>query len=288
MVYLLAAALSSILYAIADNINGFLSRKNTALQLSLWASVVSIVLLTPLAFTVFLSDFAKLSGVTIVPLLLISLIQPLGGIFFLMGMRTGSVMLTGVIGGSFPLITVLLAYGLFGERLTPVQIAATLLVLIGIILASATQVPTKLSKHKVATGTLYAIGACVAWGVYFALVRIPVQQVGWYTTQLVSPLIGMVITAAIATWFVKDKKIFKRPKPFVLVIVTALAVTLASLAYNYAITGSKTSLVAPIAGSSPALFAVIAYLVFREKLQKHQWLGVVLTVVGVVGLSAGF
>jgi uncharacterized membrane protein len=59
----------------------------------------------------------------------------------------------------------------------------------------------------------------------------------------------------------------------------------ATIIYAYALTKGKTAIIAPIAGSYPAVFVVLAYFVLRERITRVQYLGVVTAVVGIVGLS---
>jgi uncharacterized membrane protein len=59
----------------------------------------------------------------------------------------------------------------------------------------------------------------------------------------------------------------------------------ATFALNYALSIGNTAIVAPIAGAYPTLFAVLSYLVFKEPINKQQWFGIVLTLIGIVTLS---
>lgn len=51
------------------------------------------------------------------------------------------------------------------------------------------------------------------------------------------------------------------------------------------ISKSSVAVIVPIAGSSPTLFALLAFFVFKESITKQQILGIVTTLVGIVFLS---
>lgn len=83
----------------------------------------------------------------------------------------------------------------------------------------------------------------------------------------------------------KDKDVMTKPKLIWLVAITAFLQVAGSTFFNYAISKGQTAIVAPIAGSSPAVFVALAFFIFKEKLNKKQWLGIVLALVGIISLS---
>lgn len=282
--YILAAIATSVMYAVSDTISGILSRKNHPLQLSIWSSCITIAALLPVLLLFFMADLQKLTlGVGLL-LVVLSAFQAIGGVCFLFGMKQGSPMLTGIIAGSFPVVTIIVGMVLFQELPTVIQFAAIILILVGIVFASAHGSIRQLVRAAHSSGVGYAFGAMVLWGIYFALIKIPVHEVGLFVPQYASSVIGLIIYVMLARQLrVKNTK--KVPKGIGLVVVSTFAMVVASLAYNYAITSGPVSLVAPIAGSSPVIFVVLAYVVFREKLTLRQWLGVLLTVTGIVLIS---
>lgn len=61
--------------------------------------------------------------------------------------------------------------------------------------------------------------------------------------------------------------------------------SLANFSYNVGVSKGFTSIVAPIAGSYPTLFVVLAFIVFKVKLTKQQLFGIVVSILGIVMLS---
>ena len=69
-------------------------------------------------------------------------------------------------------------------------------------------------------------------------------------------------------------------------VVSTLMVRTAEFSFSLGISRGFTSLVAPIAGASPVLFVVLAFLVFKDPITKQQILGIITALIGVVLLSA--
>lgn len=86
-------------------------------------------------------------------------------------------------------------------------------------------------------------------------------------------------------WLSKDKAAIQRPKLLWLVALTAVLQISGSIFFNYAISHGQTAIVAPIAGSSAAVFVIIAYFLFSETLNPKQWLRILVALSGIIALS---
>ncbi len=72
--------------------------------------------------------------------------------------------------------------------------------------------------------------------------------------------------------------------PIIIAVASSLQVA-GSMLFNYAISQGPTTIVAPIAGSSPAVFVVIAHFIFKERLNTYQNVGIITALAGIIGLS---
>jgi len=282
---ILAAILSNLSYAFADNANGLVAKKNSALKIATWVSLFGLVVFSVPMLIFFQDEIARLSVVNVAWILGAGLIVALGYLSFVMGMTKGSVTLTGVIGGSFPAVTTLTALLFFGERVSLLQACAISAVLIGVALSALEGDARNLIRDIKSSALVYAFGAFFLWGIYFALVRIPVEQVGWFLPQYGSIVVGFPLYFYLARRSGEKAVLSTWPKLPALILLIAVLQVCGSALYNVAISTGDTSIVAPIAGSSPAIFVVLAFFIFREKLKWLQVAGIVTTVVGIVGLS---
>ncbi len=198
MHYLLAAVLSNLSYAIADNTNGVVAQKNKPLSVAIWAAIFAVVIFFIPLVIFFQHEIARLTFESVLWILGTGVLVALGYLCFISGMNKGSVTLTGVIGGSFPAVTTVIALLLFQEQVSLFQILAILVIILGIILSSMQGNPSTLLRDIKSPSLLFALGAFFLWGLYFALIRIPVEQVGWFLPQYGSSVIGIPLYILIA------------------------------------------------------------------------------------------
>jgi len=282
---ILSAIFSNLSYAIGDNCNGWLSKKNSPLKIAFWATLFGIVIFLIPAVIFFGDEFSKLTVSNTIQMLAINVLGNIGYLSFIYGMSRGSVTVTGVVGGSFPAVTTLVALIFFGESISSFQGLAVALIIFGVILASMSGKLSEFSKQLKTSGTLFALGAFFFWGVYFALVRIPIEKVGYFLPQYTSSYIGTLMFALLAYKTKSFKEVSSKPNLAWLIALTALMQVAGSIFFNYAISKGQTAIIAPIAGSSPAVFVFLAYFIFKEKLAVKQWVGIALTLSGIITLS---
>lgn len=72
---------------------------------------------------------------------------------------------------------------------------------------------------------------------------------------------------------------------FVPLVVSTFMVRVAEFSFSLGISRGFTSIVAPIAGGAPALFVVLAFLVFKDPITRQQIIGIITTLIGIVLLS---
>lgn len=284
MNYIVAAILSNLSYAFADNVNGLISKKNSPLKVALWVSIFGAIIFFIPAIIFFGSEIQKLTFINTIIMFSINILLAVGYLFFMTSMSRGNILLTGVIGTSYPAVTTIAALLIFGEVITVAQLLAITVVLIGVVLSSMHGKAKDLFKGVKASGIIFAFGTCLLWGLYFALVRIPVESIGWFLPQYSYSFVGIIIFLIIAK-LTSDKGAITRPELVWLIILSALLQLGGTMFFNYAISQGQTAIVAPIAGSSAAVFVVIAYFLFKERLNAKQWTGIILTLIGIIGLS---
>ena len=123
------------------------------------------------------------------------------------------------------------------------------------------------------------------WGIYFAFVRIPAEKIGWYWAGFPLFLIAPALLF-IKSLRINAPKIFSDRKGFWAVIAyLILTLILADFSYNIGILYGYTSIVAPIAGSSTVLYVLLSRIIFREKLNLQQKIGIISSLAGIILLA---
>ena len=223
--------------------------------------------------------------------LVMGLVSVLSVLWYIRALEIGNASLVGTISGSFAVITVPLSIILFNEHLLPLQLIGIFLILSGLILASL----KKEAIREIKTGKVFsdpgsglALLVMVIWGFYWALIRIPVETLGWYWAGiptyfyfLILPIIGVIKKNPVA--------LLSKNHALLILLVASLLTISANYAFNIGLTHGYSSIVAPIAGSSPVLFLILSRIVFRDKLSSQQKVGIIITLVGIllIAFSSG-
>jgi drug/metabolite transporter (DMT)-like permease len=229
-------------------------------------------------------EVARLDVVNVILILAISCIGLTAYFCFLTGMQRAGVTLSGVITGSFPAVATVAALVFFRERITAGQGAAIAVIVFGVLLSALQGEVRTLFADIKRTSLVWAFAAALLFGLFFALVRIPVDRVGWFLPAYLGNVIGVPLYVLIARRL-GEHDVLRPPKLPLPIAAIAMLQIGATMLYAYALTKGETAIVAPIAGSYPAVFVILAYFVIRERIRAIQYVGVAATVAGIVGLS---
>lgn len=271
-------------WGVGDIFGTIVTRKIGAYSTTLWSLVFSFIVLS--LYVPFAQGYPGIFTPGLVVLIIIlGIIAIVGFVAFNEALRVGNAPVVGTIAASFAAFAALLSLVFLGEKVSAQQGLAIITIFVGVVFCSMDLAELKAKRILKGKGTLLAIVTMVCWGIYFAFIKIPINKVGWfwpsYLTYLIFPLYLL---------FVKFRKIklvgpnFNGALPALLAAIVLLRI--AELSYNIGISqGGQTSIIAPIAGSYPALFVVLAFLVFKDPIKKQQILGIVTTIVGIILLS---
>jgi len=279
---ILFAILACLGWGIGDIFGTIATRKLGSYSMSFWGFALRLVifgLYIPFA----LAELSHITAEIVLLNLSLGVILLIGYLAFNEGLRIANPSLVGAISASFAAVAVILSIVFLHDTITPNQEFAILVIILGIILSILDF--KELKKGVTANrGILLAIVSMVAWGVYFTFIKIPIRQVGWfwpgYISFTVFPLLPL---------FAKFKKIKLHGPTFqnsLFPLLCAVALTgIAEYSFNFAVSRGLTAVVAPIAGSYPALFVVLAFFVFKDPVTNQQKVGIATTLTGIVLLS---
>lgn len=264
-------------------LEAIVARRLFSYSLIFWSHLLSFLLLSlyaPFA----LPDLKNLTpGILIIVIVLAFIGIFFGTIFYYEALKIGNRALVGTITASFPAVTVVLSLIFLGDRVSLQQTFAIITIFSGLAL-STVDIKTIQSKNLLNKSSLFALLAMLSWGLYFAFIKIPVSQIGWfwpnYFTFFLFPLI------LIYTRFKKVKiEAPTKNNALVPLFISTILVRAAELAYNLGISKGLVTVVAPIAGANQTLFVVLAFLIFKDPITKQQIVGSITTLIGIVLLS---
>jgi len=213
--------------------------------------------------------------------------------------QVGVMTIVAPVSSAYPALTVALSL-LSGERLEPLRAAGLALTLLGVVLAATSFAPVDPVSsgtggsleahvsslvHVSSKGVGWAIFAGITFGVLF-----------WFLGYHVVPLVG----SAVSVWVIRltafstlllcaapARQSIRLPRGAVWWLLLAVAIldTAAFIANNAGLTTGQVSVVSVLASLYGAVTVLLSWIFLREKLERSQWLGVLLIFAGIVMVS---
>ena len=193
----------------------------------------------------------------------------------------------------YPLITVPLAWFLFGDRPTPLRLVVMFAISMGIVFTALPRIYTDLSGNGV---SLWGVGAALLASVAFALFLIA-MQLCFRRLHPVSVSLFQFCTIFILTSLILIVGSFFGLSPgaptsslglYVGAGMLGLLTLLGYLFNNYGVKLLGAAQASIVAASGPVVTAILAYLITpgeKSALLFIQWMGVILVTLGVISLS---
>mgnify|MGYP001592826183 CR=1 FL=1 len=209
-----------------------------------------------------------------------------GNVLISEAFRLSSAPLVGIIIQAFPAVVLLLSALLFKDVITSSQFVFIAIIFAGVILCSVNFKKLTQSKKKVDKGTMLALLAMVFLSIYFTFSRITINSYGWFLPNLIAtacfPIIYLFIKQRKETFVIPRVRLV-----WVAVFMVAILIRAGDFALNYGLSlPNASSIVAPIAGASPILFVVLSYFIFKDKVSRQQWVGIITALIGIILLTA--
>jgi uncharacterized membrane protein len=221
------------------------------------------------------------------------ILSTLGSLALYHAFRIGVMSIVAPISSSYPAITVTLAF-LSGERLSALRAAGLGVTIVGVILAATSFAALtakagpaeKSAPHaELSRGVGWSIFAAIAFGFMF-----------WFLGFHVVPLTG----SAFSVWMIRlstigtlallagpSRQSLMPPRGNVWWLVAAVGVTdtTAYFANNAGLATGHVSVVSVLASLYGAVTVLLSWIVLRERLERSQWVGIVLIFAGIVLVS---
>jgi drug/metabolite transporter (DMT)-like permease len=226
-----------------------------------------------------------ISGGDVLELLWVGALGALSYQTFYKALEIGPISIVSPIVSAYAAVSVVLSVIVLGESLTASQLAAVVVVMLGVMLASADLRQIHAIERRQALGlvlalvTVVAIGGFVFGNAYYAI------ELGW--------LVPIFLSRAFTTVFLLGLSLrdgswrFPERSPRLLALVTIVAVvdTAGYVMFNIGAERADTSIVS--AASAPyALIPILGGVLFlHERPALVQWLGIAAVVGGVVALG---
>lgn len=207
-----------------------------------------------------------------------------GNVFFFKAVDAGDISVVSPITAAFAVPVVLISIAYFHETLSLLQAVSVVCVIAGAMLISFkwSQFSKKLFSSKTVAGAKYAFLSALTFGISYSVLKPLVSALG-------GPAVYFVFMAAGVPFYYLFWRSRRKAEPALklhgLPIAVSVAFTLSNLAYAEGMRKGMASIVSPVSSVFPLFVVILAYFLFKERLEPNQYAGVLLVVAGVVGLS---
>jgi len=216
----------------------------------------------------------------------------------------GTLSIVGPVSSSYPALTVALSF-LSGERIHAVRASGLAITLVGVVLAAtsfaqnkstsaakdlqqanaASDPETKTPRAHLSAGVSWAICAALGFGVLFWFLGFHVvPAVGSAVSVWVMRLTALVALSLAAAPIGQTLKL-PRGKVWWLLLAVGILDTAAFVVNNAGLSTGQVSVVSVLASLYGAFTVLLAWIFLRERLERSQWLGIVLIFIGIVLVS---
>ncbi len=272
------ALAASVSWGVADFLGGLKSRTIPLVAVLALAQPIGLALVAAIAFA---SGHASIpaSALWAVPA---SFLGAAGIAAFYRGMAIGTISIVAPIAATGAAIPVVVGIAL-GDRPSPLQLAGFPLAIAGVILASRETGPNA-AGARLGAGVVWALVAAIGFGGYF----VPMHEASeddFLAAALVFKLsIATLLLAVFAT--VRPRTDLRRSDAAAIAAI-GISDTGGNVFFAAASTLGLVSVVSVLASLYPVTTVALAWLYLGERIGRTQRIGVVVTLVGVVAVSAG-
>lgn len=246
---------------------------------------VSIILL---AFACFIGKLS-FPGKGILFLILFAAFVGFFGIYYLYkGIGVGKLSIVLPIANSFPILTVLLSYYFYREKLGINQIAAIIIIFIGMLVISFRYSEIRRIKltKRIFPGVGYAFVTFLCWGLYFFLIKPVVLALNPITAT--AYLETSILLFGLLFFWGKTKGdwiMFSSKGTLFYCFLAGIGVAFGALFFNLGIKNEPVSIITPIANSSLLVSVLASRIFLKERIELNQKIAIFLILAGIILIS---
>ena len=263
------------------------SRKIGSVLTFFWTQIISFFL--ALIYFIFNFKNFEISSISkyIFIIIVAAFLFTVGTLSFFKGLIIGQASIVCPLMASWAMIAVTLGIIFLRELLKINQIFAIILILFGIILIS-TSLKDLLNKNKLIffAGVKEGIISMFCYGFAVFLLTLAIKSLGWFLPGFVLRLFIIIFIILYATIVNKQSLgVSFSSSSWVPIILIGFFDIIAFFAYSFGVSVGYSSLVAPVAASSPLVTIILARIFLKEKLALNQIFGIIITISGLILIS---
>jgi len=271
------ALMSSVLWGTADFCGGTASKKSPSTTVLLWSSLIALPVISVIAVV---SGDLVLDSTVVVWGAVAGVSCSIGIVLLYRGLATGPMGVVAPIASTSVLVPVAAGF-LRGESPGPFQSVGIAVAVIGVILAGGPHIRDfRTGGHR---PILLALGAALGIGISLLAVANGSEHSAYSTLLIMRVVYPIVLIGAVLA-----TRAPRRPATsvFPMIAVSGVGDVLAVTFYGVATQTGSLPVVAALASMFPVMTLVLARQVHHERLEREQWIGAALALIGVVVVVA--
>lgn len=194
-------------------------------------------------------------------------------------LERGNVSIMAAIFASYSIVVVILSVILLGEKITPLQLAAAIVIIAGVALACANDIKAKLIASP---GSAFAVLCALFTGLSQFLLKPLGQQFGVLPSLFFMTLVGLIFAVP---FFLKSKTSKISLSAAKAIFLVALFYVAGDIIYVNGVKANLAAIIAPVASTFPIVVLALAYVFRKERLQPSQLAGIIFVVAGTILIS---
>lgn len=221
----------------------------------------------------------------VLPLIILGSLFSFNYLLFLHATKIGQLAVVGPIGQLYMVVTAILGIVFLGESFGATKLLSMILIMIGVILLGLELPKRKEKIVKLLAGVPYSFISSIGTGIYLYFLAIFSRSIGWFLTVVTIRTAIAVTTFIILIYKRYDFSELKKQTPWKSIMLAAALDVGAFSLYNYTISRYEVSTVTIITSLQAAVIVLFSWIVFKEKLNKQQLIGLVIALLGLVSLQ---
>ena len=271
-------------WGIYDFLGGVFAKQIGAFKSLYWSQLAGLI-------SIFLLAAAFKPNLNFPPFVMVlsliaAILYSAGYLFFFKGFEIGNVSIIAATMNLWAVFTMFFSFTFMGQRLSALQTAGVVMIVLGATLASVNWSDIKKQRFQLSAGVKEAVFGAFFFGVFWNVSEVISEEVGWlYSTLFIK--FGIVVFLSLFSLFVKrELRLNNVPAKTKQVIILMGVIEAGAVALvNYGLTIGDAILITPIASALSIVTITLAIIFLKDKLTTIQGLGVGTAIIGIIATA---
>ena len=271
-------------WGIYDFLGGVFAKQIGAFKSLYWSQLAGLISIFLLAAA--FKPNLNIPAFVMVLSLVAAILYSAGYLFFFKGFEIGNVSIIAATMNLWAVFTMFFSFTFMGQRLSALQTAGVVMIVLGATLASVNWIDIKKQRFQLSAGVKEAVFGAFFFGVFWNVSEVISEEVGWlYSTLFIK--FGIVVFLSLFSLFVKrELRLNNVPAKTKQVIILMGVIEAGAVALvNYGLTIGDAILITPIASALSIVTITLAIIFLKDKLTTIQGLGVGTAIIGIIATA---